>query len=351
MYSSSSRALLAAIVLVTGSLAACGSGSPVDTTKAPSGESSVATGENRSVGRDPSRSEVDPSATSPVSGQAVPSLPPPAVDEPAPEPAWVEITGVTAQAPGNSWLPAGVGGPWAYLRNVFSPAGLVDARDYRLQQWHGALDKWPGEFRFEWAFPNFHPGDGQFCWGYPALMYGAGPWGHPWGTTDHPAPVRAGSFETFTIDVDLAFEGSNGADVLIDVYTLPHEGVFTGENVNEVSILLSHNGVGPATWLTTEATATRTFASSLGDVAIYKQPTSTQIMVMPRTGGDRREVLEGRIDVKEVLDYLVSIGQVDADAWVAGFEIGVETQRPNPFNSGPYAGSLTFRTAPIVVWR
>ena len=351
MYSSSSRALLAAIVLVTGSLAACGSGSPVDTTKAPSGESSVATGENRSVGRDPSRSEVDPSATSPVSGQAVPSLPPPAVDEPAPEPAWVEITGVTAQAPGNSWLPAGGGGPWAYLRNVFSPAGLVDARDYRLQQWHGALDKWPGEFRFEWAFPDFHPGDGQFCWGYPALMYGAGPWGHPWGTTDHPAPVRAGSFETFTIDVDLAFEGSNGADVLIDVYTLPHAGVFTGENVNEVSILLSHNGVGPATWLTTEATATRTFASSLGDVAIYKQPTSTQIMVMPRTGGDRREVLEGRIDVKEVLDYLVSIGQVDADAWVAGFEIGVETQRPNPFNSGPYAGSLTFRTAPIVVWR
>ena len=62
-------------------------------------------------------------------------------------------------------------------------------------------------------------------------------------------------------------------------------------------------------------------------------------------------VLSGTVDVKEVLDHLISIGLVDADAWVAGFEIGVETQRPNAFNSAPYSGSLTFKRAPVVVWR
>lgn len=248
-------------------------------------------------------------------------------------------------------MPPAVAGPWAYLRNVFAPAGLSDGHDYSLRQWHGALDRWPGEFRFEWAFPDQHPGDGHFCWGYPALMYGAGPWGYPWGTSGHPAPIRAGSFEVFTIDVDLAFTGTSGADVLIDVYTLPDRNQFTGASINEVSILLTHDGVGPLSWLTTDSTATHTYASPLGDTAIYKQPTSAQIMVMPRSGHDRRAVLTGTIDVKEVLDHLISIGLVDADAWVAGFEIGVETQRPNAFNSGPYSGSLHFRRAPVVVWR
>lgn len=248
-------------------------------------------------------------------------------------------------------MPPAVAGPWAYLRNVFAPAGLSDGHDYSLRQWHGALDRWPGEFRFEWAFPDQHPGDGHFCWGYPALMYGAGPWGYPWGTSGHPAPIRAGSFEVFTIDVDLAFTGTSGADVLIDVYTLPDRNPFTGASINEVSILLTHDGVGPLSWLTTDSTATHTYASPLGDTAIYKHPTSAQIMVMPRSGHDRRAVLTGTIDVKEVLDHLISIGLVDADAWVAGFEIGVETQRPNAFNSGPYSGSLHFRRAPVVVWR
>ena len=219
-----------------------------------------------------------------------------------------------------------------------------------MRQWQESSATWPGRFRFAWEFPDWHPGDGQFCWGYPALMYGAGPWGYPWGTSGHPEPIQAGAFNTFKIDVDLAFTGSNAADVLIDVYTLPHKSQFTGGNINEVSILLTHDGVGPRSWLTWEATATHTFSAPLGEVAIYKQPWSSQIMVMPRTNGERREVLSGQIDVKEVLEYLASIGQVDPNGWVAGFEIGVEMQRPNAFNTGPYSGSLTFNSAPVVTW-
>lgn len=268
-----------------------------------------------------------------------------------PAPAWAEITGVTAQAPGNSHVPTGVATPWAYLRNIFSPGGLVDGRDYSLRQWRDPATTWPGAFKFEWSFPAQGPADGAFAWGYPALMYGAGPWGYPWGTSNPPRPTQAGAFNNFSVYVDLAFEGRNGADLLLDVYTLPSPDAFDGRNVNEVSILLSHDGVGPMSWLTTEATATHTFAWPLGDSAIYKQPTSSQIMVMPRADWGRRVITGGWINVKEVLDHLIAIGLVDRNAWVAGFELGVEIQRPNAFNWGPYSGSLRFGGSPTVVWQ
>ena len=134
--------------------------------------------------------------------------------------------------------------------------------------------------------------------------------------------MKAGEIGTFKIDVDLLFSGRNGSDVLIDIYTLPDLD-FDGDKVNEISILLTHDGTGPLSWLSSEATAVLTFPAPLGDCAIYKQPTSAQIMVMPRSGHDRRAVLTGTIDVKEVLDHLISIGLVDADAWVAGPGQGV----------------------------
>jgi len=270
---------------------------------------------------------------------------PPAGDE-------VEITGVTAQAPGNSYMPDGYVGPWAYLRNVFNPGGLVDGVGYTLEQWRSASSSWPEKFRFAWEFPNSNPAPAQFCWGYPALIWGAGPHGYAWGTSGHGAPMRASDISTFTIGVDLAFSGANGADILIDVYVLKgaDSPVFDGDYHNEISILLSHNGVGPIEWLTTEATATHTFAAPLGDCAIYKQPTSEQIMIMPRTGSLRRDVMTGLIDAGEVIDHLIGIGLVEPNGWVTGFEIGVETQRPNAWNSAPYSGDLRFNQAPVVTW-
>lgn len=264
----------------------------------------------------------------------------------------VEITGVTAQSPGNSFVPAGYTGPLAYLRNVFAPGGLVDATDYSLRQWRRTDLTWPAQFRFEWSFPATSPTPYEFCWGYPALMWGAGPWGYPYGTSGHVTPMRAKDVGTFTIDVDLTFSGANNADVLVDIYTMKGSTapVFDGDYHNEISILLSHNGVGPIDWLTTEATATRTFPAPLGDCAIYKQPTSRQIMVMPRTGSLRRDVMTGLIDAGEVVDHLISIGLVEPNGWLAGFEIGVETQRPNAWNSAPYAGDLRFNQAPVVAW-
>ena len=264
----------------------------------------------------------------------------------------IEVTGVTAQAPGNSFVPAGYTGPWAYLRNVFAPGGLTDGVDYTLRQWRDPAASWPSKFRFEWMFPAANPAPSEFCWGYPALMWGAGPWGYPYGTSGHVTPMRAKDVGTFTIDVDLTFSGANNADVLIDFYVLKGASgpVFDGDYFNEISILLSHNGVGPIDWLTTEATATHTFPAPLGDCAIYKQPTSRQIMIMPRTGSTRREALYDEIDCGSVIKELIRIGQVEGNGWLAGFEIGVETQRPNAWNSAPYSGSFRFNTAPVVSW-
>lgn len=264
---------------------------------------------------------------------------------------WTEIVGVTAAEPGNTFRPDGAPGPWTYLRSVFAPAGLVDGRDYTIRQWQGNEAGWPGEFGFDWSFPDFHPGDGMFCWAYPALLYGAGPWGYHQGTTDNPTATRAGAFEALTIDVDFAFSGANGADILLDFYTLPSPDRFNGSHINEVSIFLSHDGVGPLSWLDGEATTTLALSDGLGDCAVYKQPTSSQVMVMPRNGGERRALLSGRVNVKEVFDRLIAAGLVDPQSWVTGFEIGVETQRPNRWNSAPFSGSLSFHSAPTVSWR
>lgn len=272
------------------------------------------------------------------------------LEEPPPDE--IEITGVTAQAPGNSYMPDGYVGPWAYLRNVFKPGGLVDGEGYTIQQWRSASSTWPEKFRFAWEFPNSNPAPTEFCWGYPALIWGAGPWGYAWGTSGHGAPMRASEISAFTIDVDLSFSGANGADVLVDAYVLKGTTapVFNGDYHNEVSILLSHNGVGPIDWMTTEATATHTFPAPLGDCAIYKQPTSRQIMVMPRTGTLRRDVMAGEIPVGAVIAHLIAIGLVEPDGWIAGFEIGVETQRPNAWNSAPFTGDLRFNEAPVVTF-
>ena len=258
-----------------------------------------------------------------------------------------EVTGISAQAPGNNYVPAGVSSPWGYNRNVFGQDGLIDGTDFTLRQYKNTAMTWPGGFRFEWSFPNSdpNPAANRFCWGYPALTWGRGPWGPTFGTSGHPDPVAVNSIGEFTVGFDAAFTGQNGADLMIDVYTLP-DTVFDGDSVNEVSVFLSHNGVGPMSWLTTDATATHTFAAPMGDCAIYKQPTSSQIMVMPRTGSARREVMAGEIDLKEILQHLVSIGLVDGTALVAGFEFGVEPQRPNDWNAPPYSGTMKWNTVP-----
>ena len=258
-----------------------------------------------------------------------------------------EVTGISAQAPGNNYVPAGVSSPWGYNRNVFGQDGLIDGTDFTLRQYENTAMTWPGGFRFEWSFPNSdpNPAANRFCWGYPALTWGRGPWGPTFGTSGHPDPVAVNSIGELKVGFDAAFTGQNGADLMIDVYTLP-DTAFDGDSVNEVSVFLSHNGVGPMSWLTTGATATHTFSAPMGDCAIYKQPTSSQIMVMPRTGSARREVMAGEINLKEILQHLVSIGLVDGTALVAGFEFGVEPQRPNEWNAPPYSGTMKWNTVP-----
>lgn len=291
--------------------------------------------------------------TPPVPTPTPPAPTPPAPTPPTPTPtpppaAEAEITGVTAQAPGNTYVPPGYSGPWGYNRNVFAP-GPLTASDYTLRQWRSTTLAWPAGFRFEWAFPNISPTPYTFCWGYPALTWGRGPWGPIWGTTGHPDPMKTSEIGEFKITVDIAFTGANNADVLIDIYTLP-DLAFDGDSTNEISILLSHDGVGPLSWLGAQATSITTFPGALGECAIYKQPTSTQIMVMPKTGNARRAVLTGQIDAGAVIAHLISIGQVDPNAWISGFEFGVETQRPNNYNSAPFSGTLKWNTAPTVVW-
>lgn len=262
----------------------------------------------------------------------------------------VEITSVTFQAPGNTFVPAGYSGPWGYNRNVFAPGGLSDNGvangGFTLRQWRDTSKAWPNGTRMQWEFPASNPGGWVFCWGYPGLTWGRGPWGPIWGTSGHPEPVKAGEVGTWKLDVDLEFTGQNANDLLIDVYTLPDLD-FDGDVVNEISILLSHNGVGPVSWLSSEATAQITLPAPLGTCAVYKQPTSPQVMVMPHTSGARRECLVGEIDIAAVITALIGIGQVDPDAYVAGLEIGVETQRPWEHNTGPYSGTLKYNAISV----
>ena len=264
---------------------------------------------------------------------------------------WLPIRGISATQPGNSYRPGDHAGPWTWLRNVIAPAGLVDGVDYSIEQWQGAAERWPGAFGFSWDFPAVQPGDGLFCWAYPALLYGAGPWGYHADSSDNPPATRAGDFRAFAIDVDLGFSGANGANILLDIYTLPAPDRFEGRNINEVSIFLNHDGVGPLTWLQDEAMTRLSLPAGLGDCAVYKQPTSSQVMVMPHQHGRRRSLLRGRVDVKAVFDGLIAAGLVDRNAWVTGFELGVEIQRPNRWNTAPHAGHLRVNSAPAVVWR
>jgi len=269
---------------------------------------------------------------------------PPAGDE-------VEITGVTSQAPGNTFVPDGYSGPWGYNRNVFAPGPLVDnGSDFTLRQWRSTTETWPAGLRMEWDFPNVSPTPYTFCWGYPGLTYGRGPWGPIWGTSGHPEPMKAGEIGELKVALDLMATGTASNDILLDLYTLPDLD-FDGDSTNEISVLLTSHGTGPSSWLAGEATAQITLPAPLGTCAVYKQPApSIQVMVMPHTAGVRREILSGTLDLKAVVDALIAIGQVDPDAWIAGFELGVETQRPNAYNSAPYSGSLRFNSAPAVTW-
>ena len=257
----------------------------------------------------------------------------------------IEINGVTFQAPGNTFVPSGYSGPWGYNRNIFAPGGLTDTGvangGFTLRQWRSTESAWPNGVRMQWEFPSSNPGGWVFCWGYPGLTWGRGPWGPIWGTSGHPEPVKAGEIGTWKLNVDLEFTGQNANDLLIDVYTLPDLD-FDGDVVNEISILLSHNGVGSLSWLAGDATAQIMLPAPLGTCAVYKQPSSPQIMVMPHTSGARRECLVGEIDIGACIAALIGIGQVDPNAWVAGLEIGVEAQRPWEHNTGPYSGTLKY---------
>lgn len=109
------------------------------------------------------------------------------------------------------------------------------------------------------------------------------------------------------------------------------------------------------------AVTCHTFSAPLGEARVGIQPSGTQVLVVPTTGGcsAQRQLLNATVDLKEVYSYLITQSAafvsaqhafspsctvtvcflgVNGGEYLQGIQLGIETQVPAPWNGNPFNG-------------
>lgn len=233
---------------------------------------------------------------------------------------------------------------WMYINNTFGRGSLVNGRDFSCTM-TASQESFPAGALIEWDFRNGGGDDiGAFAYGYPAMMYGANPWGNDFNPKG-PWPQRISDCTKLTVDYDVAIGGNTDSfNLLIDLYATEAPDSIDGSSVGEMSFFPFANPKLPF------VSDGELMTLSFGECWVGIQ--GRQMCFQPSSGGGwyRRPILKGKIDLLEIFKVCLAKGWVRPGNYLRGAEFGAEVQVPASYNSAPHKGSLLFRKAPVFEW-
>ena len=210
---------------------------------------------------------------------------------------------------------------WYVLNNVWNPGSLVEGKDYSVASTYHP-DSPNVDVTFQWSFP-FTTEIFTNIKAYPEIIFGPAPMGGGQKSADVSGvfPVQVSDIDNLTLDYAVNYTGNTGGfNVAFDIWLTSVEGGGASTLTNEIMIWVHKGDFAPFGELVGRY-VTDEFSAS-----VYHSGTYTAFVL----DGDKPA---GQIDMDDLFDYLIDLGIMSEDEFLASVELGAEVQ------SG--AGSLT----------
>jgi hypothetical protein len=216
------------------------------------------------------------------------------------------------------------------LNNTFGRGDLKNGRDFTCKI-TCSPKTFPNNTVFEWRWPEKGGKDvGSFAYGWPLINYGDSYYGNPFDASG-PWPTKLKDLKSLVVHYDISLTGNlNSYDVLLDMFVTETPTSSDGSFVAEISYFAQSNDL---------PLLGNPHQFSFGQAHVGAQ--GRQICVFPSNAQLHRNLLQASIDLKEVIDYLVAQKFLSGEEYLRGAQFGVEMQVPAPYNSAPYAGTMT----------
>ncbi|MBA4807425.1 hypothetical protein [Brevundimonas sp.] len=210
---------------------------------------------------------------------------------------------------------------WYVLNNVWNPGKMVQGVDYTIASTYtpGAPN---ADVTFQWSFP-FTTETFTNIKAFPEIIFGPAPMSGGQKSTDVSAvfPVKVSDIGDLILDYSVDYTGNTGGfNVAFDIWLTSVEGGGASTLTNEVMIWVHKGDFAPFGELVGRY-VTDDFSAS-----VYHSGTYTAFVL-------DSDLKAGQIDLDAMFDYMIGLGIMSEDEFLASVELGAEVQ------SG--AGSLT----------
>lgn len=211
----------------------------------------------------------------------------------------------------------------------------LNGRDY-AQVLLVTPNDFPNGSAIAWTWPD-NPGNGGWAYGYPSIIYGRIPGTDP-NPPNGPWPTKISDLLELLVDYDIEIGGNtNSFNILLDIRltSVADSTDLTKFTIAEVSFFPADNSP-------MSEGISHSFTNFNAKVSINKKSVP-QINIVPQSGRLPTNLLSARVNLLEVLNFLISLNWITPDLYVQGIEFGAEPQGPNSYNSRPHCGNLKIK--------
>ena len=207
---------------------------------------------------------------------------------------------------------------WWAVQNPWGAGSLINGKNYS-QAIYVYASTFPNGSVISWRWPGY--GNPSNAWGYPEIVYGtqAGTWRSP--DRKGPPPIKIRNLAALTGSYDLSIAGDTDQyDVLWETHltSAPNGGASI-----EFGILL-HTPSYVMSWA--EGLPRRYPYNTAGlaaTILITDNGSEPYILVLPVQG----DMLTATVDIRSILNFLISRRALTGDEYISGFEIGAEPRQ------------------------
>jgi hypothetical protein len=234
--------------------------------------------------------------------------------------------------------------PFSFYNSVWGKDdSWLNGRDY-AQVLLAMPNDFPNGSAIAWTWPD-NSGNGGWAYGYPSIIYGRIPGTDPNPPTG-PWPTKISDFSALSVDYDIEIGGNTKSfNILLDIRLTS-----VADSTDLSKFTIAEISFYPADNSPTSRGISHSFTNFDAKIYFDKKSSVPEIKIVPQSGRLPTNLLSARVNLLEVLNYLISLNWIRPDLYVQGIEFGSEPQRPNSYNSSPHCGNLKIKRLSYI-WR
>jgi serralysin len=201
---------------------------------------------------------------------------------------------------------------WYVLNNVWNPGSLIENKQYTISSTYHKGDA-NSDVTFQWSFP-FATEAHATIRAFPEIIFGPAPMSGGQKSSDigETFPVQISDIADLTLDYTVDFTGNTGGfNVAFDIWLTSIEGGGASTVSNEIMIWVHEGDFAPY------GSLVGTYVTEDFSASVYHAENYTAVVL-------DEDMKSGEIDLRALFDYLIEIGIVTSDEYLASVELGAE---------------------------